>query len=360
MDKVRLKQFEPGTNGQFIGMVAGFPVWTTAPSGFSGWSGQSGAQGFSGYSGGSATVSFVQANNTADQATSSTPTDITFNADDFKTGGSITHDPTGVAVATRKFLINSAGDYFIHYQAATNSSDNNATLAGRVRLNDLSTIPGSERQAPCATTGGNSISHTFICSLAVNDFVVLQLSKSTAGENWLANKTNFSIKRLTGVQGPTGQSGFSGQSGVGVPTLVYKSANQTKTNDVTLAFDSELTFTIGSNEKWVFEISLFYSTASAVPDITIALNGPSGLDTLQAFADVRNLSGGIQGSAYLSTYGQTASNDAGAATDSVIIITGTVYNGATSGTFGVQWAQRITSADATVVKKGSYLKAHRI
>ncbi len=52
MDYVRVKQLQPGSNGQVLGIVAGLPTWGDF-SGSSGFSGYSGASGFSGTSGGS-------------------------------------------------------------------------------------------------------------------------------------------------------------------------------------------------------------------------------------------------------------------------------------------------------------------
>lgn len=331
-------------------------------SGFSGTSGRSGysgigQSGISGFSGTSVVLSCIQMTHSANQACSTSYADIDFNTDQVNVGGSLSHDPTSVTILNDKVLINSTGQFFIAYSLVTDSADNNSGLRARVRVNDTTVIPQSDILAPCTTTGENSIHGAFAVNLTAGDFVTLQAMKDTAGENWLANQTSFLVYRLQGVQGQSGASGYSGAPG---PSLVYKSANQTKTNDAVLANDSELKFSMVANAKYQFEMQLFYSTANATCDIQVTLNGPSSPDQLQAFLDVRNATGGVQGSAYISAYGTTASNDAGGATDSVIIITGSISNGANAGDLAVQWAQRISDAGATTVKKGSYLRAHRI
>lgn len=334
-------------------------------SGFSGISGTSGISGIgnsgysgiSGFSGVTVVLSCVQATHSANQACSTSYADINFDTDQVNVGGSLSHDPTGVTILNDKVLINSTGQFFIAYGLVTDSSDNNSGLRARVRINDSTVIPQSDVYAPVTTTGENSIHAAFAVNLTAGDFVTLQAMKESAGENWLANQTSFLIYRLQGVQGQSGQSGYSGAPG---PSLVYKSANQTRTNTTVLADDSELKFSMLANTKYQFEFQLFYATANATCDIVVTLNGPAGVDQLQAFLDVRNATGGVQGSAYINAYGQTASNDAGGATDSIILITGTLSNGSTAGDLAVQWAQRVSDAGATTVKKGSYLRAHRI
>lgn len=152
------------------------------------------------------------------------------------------------------------------------------------------------------------------------------------------------------------------ESSVNGVVRIVKTTDESLVSSTTLQDDNELRFAIGANETWQFQILGFWSSASTTPDIKVALNGPASPTTLRAHVQhyFAVASGPDSDGGLITSYGSAVSADVGTVPDTLFEIRGSVINGSTPGTFVLQWAQRASSATATVVKAGSYLVAHRV
>lgn len=141
-------------------------------------------------------------------------------------------------------------------------------------------------------------------------------------------------------------------------TLVRKTADETVTNNNVLQDDDDLKITMVANESYAFEAFIVCGGPSA-GNIKIAFTVPAGA-TLRWGAIGPLLAAG-------STHAKNATEDTSAAshnfdtetgTDRIIMVQGTVENGANAGDLQLQWAQAATDGNNTVVFENSWLKAH--
>ncbi len=167
--------------------------------------------------GGADALAAVQARRTTNLTLTTAFVDVTFDATDEET------DPTRVEhnnTNTDDIDIKSAGVYEIRYESDTDTSaagnNTNIQMNGRVRLNDTSVLSGSE--ALCASFQDNSVagsegpqhlSNAFIATLAVDDKVTLQLSKTdiSGTSTYSASRTSLQVIKLEGVKGDAGATG---------------------------------------------------------------------------------------------------------------------------------------------------------
>jgi hypothetical protein len=142
-------------------------------------------------------------------------------------------------------------------------------------------------------------------------------------------------------------------------TIVNKTAIETIQSDNTLSNDSALQFSTTANTTYLIEIwALFASTAAADFQYTLS---HSGTTTVIDYYEQRAHATGANGSGTLATYPYNTSPQ----TRSLVLAT-TMFGallfkiylevGASSGTFGFQWAQVTSNASDTSIKPGSYLK----
>jgi len=145
--------------------------------------------------------------------------------------------------------------------------------------------------------------------------------------------------------------------------IAIKTADESVTSSITLQDDNQLFVTVQPNTSYWFEAFLVTNGAVGA-DINIALFVPSGtiryttngLDfaATGVVGDVnrRSLGGGA-------VVGSVAGTIA-AATSTIIPPAGIVRVGASGGTFKLQWAQNVSTATATRVMAGSYMRLLRV
>lgn len=136
--------------------------------------------------------------------------------------------------------------------------------------------------------------------------------------------------------------------------FVTKTADQIINNTTVLQNDTHLTFNIGANETWVFNVD-FNGNSPAAQDIKFAMAAPAGATCLYNFY----LPTGTVNSRVTTCGTATALLPTSAAEQSFIGY-GTITNGATAGTVTLQWAQFVAAAVNTTGRQGSILKAYRI
>lgn len=142
----------------------------------------------------------------------------------------------------------------------------------------------------------------------------------------------------------------------------YKPADEPVTNAGTGAVlhdDDSLLFAVGANETWFWRIHAYYTTASGVPDIKVAMNGPA-TNNIMYCTTIHEHTGAVGSvSDIKAAWEATLSINYPAAADDITIIEGTCETTA-AGIVVFRWAQNVASADATTVKRGSTLLAVRM
>jgi hypothetical protein len=154
--------------------------------------------------------------------------------------------------------------------------------------------------------------------------------------------------------------------GIGVPVVKYKTSNQSVTSSTTLVDVTDLAFTIGANEKWVVDFTLFTPFANGGGGFSFALTNPSG-------ATPRNVGGAIYKDAAVSSVGPAVSTNgyvsgtsflgatpAGADNSAWAFLHAYIANGSTPGTVQLQFAQNASNGISSTILEGSKLVAYRV
>jgi len=139
---------------------------------------------------------------------------------------------------------------------------------------------------------------------------------------------------------------------------VLKTADETVNNSDALQDDDHLKWTVAANEVWRFYMALKITTGST-PGFKLLFTVPTGGALIGWTAGdiglLTNLASGLTGrdlTAFLAI--------AGAKTDVWLVIWGQYIGGANAGTVQLQWAQGVANASDTIVRKNSFILAHKL
>lgn len=129
--------------------------------------------------------------------------DVTFNTTDIENDAAILeHDNTN----TDRILIKQSGLYQLHYNFVVDED-----AQARLRINDSTVIPGSEKRAGDPADSGANIENIITCTcyrtLTAGQFVTLQVQGASASENIIANTATFAVVKLQGPKGDPGTGG---------------------------------------------------------------------------------------------------------------------------------------------------------
>lgn len=147
--------------------------------------------------------------------------------------------------------------------------------------------------------------------------------------------------------------------------LKYKSADESVAN-TTFQDDDHLVFAIGASESWVVEYVLFATNAANTADLKAAITVPSGATArfgimgtaLGATTNEASLRQQVTGAATALAAGVVAS---GTIAESMVRCYAFIENSTNAGNVTLQWAENTSDGtNATTVKKGSWLLAHRV
>lgn len=134
---------------------------------------------------------------------------------------------------------------------------------------------------------------------------------------------------------------------------VFKSADETITNDATLSDDGELLFAVESNSHYAYQMFLQFHSA-ATPDLQYRFTVPTGTVGFTNEGQW-NAQNEANTNPITQTYTITTDN-----TDEMIMQVGYIDTSGTSGNVILQWAQAISDAGATTLYKGSYIMYKKI
>jgi hypothetical protein len=169
-----------------------------------------------------------------------------------------------------------------------------------------------------------------------------------------------------GLAGPTGPQGIQGPSGNST-VLLLKTADQAISNNTALQNDSHLFHPMAANESWEFDGLLLAVANSDTPDIKVAISVPSGATLAWVGIWINQTpntqlpgTSGIEMTPRITTSGFAyefaiiGGNNGG-----TLRLQGIVMNGANAGNLQVQWAQTNSSAFATTMQRGSYIRVSK-
>ncbi len=145
-----------------------------------------------------------------------------------------------------------------------------------------------------------------------------------------------------------------------------KTADESVTNSQTMQNDDHLTFNIGANETWVFQMHLimnaeFLPSSSGGPagGYKLGVSAPTGATCDYAMTEAEQ-STSFATDSCSSAIGPQGAN-AAALSEDAVILSGTVANGSTAGSVALQWAQFVTdAARTTTILRGSSLTAYKV
>jgi hypothetical protein len=144
---------------------------------------------------------------------------------------------------------------------------------------------------------------------------------------------------------------------VPITKYVFKSADQSVTNDATVNNDTELTFTAAGSTKYLIEIVLMISCANGGGtctngDLRYTFSLPSGSIFMSGWSSAGNGNSHISGASGT----ENASNlPISANTTQSFLFKGYVDITGAGGAVTFRWSQFVSDASTTTIKAGSYM-----
>ena len=135
----------------------------------------------------------------------------------------------------------------------------------------------------------------------------------------------------------------------------HKTATTSRASTTTRTDDPDLTFDIGANETWVFELSVLVGQNASNIQVSSQLTSPAG-----SIISLRVLTGRDGGVLGLALPNAANAPTLASTRNGSYHITATVFGGETAGTVAFAWAQENSNATASTILRGSYLLAQKI
>ena len=145
-------------------------------------------------------------------------------------------------------------------------------------------------------------------------------------------------------------------------TFVYKSADETVNNSITLQDDNDLKFTVGANELWLFQLHLNMTDASdGTAGSRHAFTGPASSTAAWGTHPAETIASAFEESIARPLDSPEVQGGANAAAGGRIHnVSGRIDTAGTSGTLQLQWAQGVQDASDLKMLAGSWLTAREI
>jgi hypothetical protein len=168
----------------------------------------------------------------------------------------------------------------------------------------------------------------------------------SVGETLTAANFNAHIRDEFNIVNPNNQSFL---------WPIHKTADQSVTSSTTLIDDTHLQFAIAAQHEYVFELML---AVTGPGFLKVAFNAPSG--SAGWWVIEQTISGSRNTATVLTSTFVDGEALGGNTNGDLVWLNGYVDNGATAGTVKLRWAQQTSNGSATILKKGSYLRAYRV
>lgn len=137
--------------------------------------------------------------------------------------------------------------------------------------------------------------------------------------------------------------------------MIQKPINEIVNNSNALQNDDHLSFPISSNETWIGQFVVDYTTPVA-QDIRFAITAPVGATCVYSVIDADEGTVAIANTPCATAVIMTTDS----ATDESALISFSVVNAGTAGNITLQWAQGTAAAVNTTVNDGSNLRAFKV
>ena len=144
--------------------------------------------------------------------------------------------------------------------------------------------------------------------------------------------------------------------------FVNKTADETVTNSTALQDDDVLTFAVGANEVWMYELRLLVSALN-VADLKVQITGPAGATGAWGGFNTSQAAG-AEPFSVTAPFGVVGAASALDNIDNIgalpVVLTGFMVTAGTAGDATLQWAQNTANAVGTTIHEHSFLVAHRV
>ena len=185
--------------------------------------------------------------------------------------------------------------------------------------------------------------------------------QGAATVNGLLTAGSFSGAGLTDCSGTNSKLLWTAAThmfscGTDKPNVIVRKATAQTFTSTTLANDNDFTFSMGANETWAFQIETTAGTsANATGKVVMGISATTATTCRADDNDLYN----VQNNAITSCTGNTGAIPATDNVNHEHLIWGTIVNGASAGTFNLQWA--ISAAGpTTTVGSGGYMVAYKL
>lgn len=141
-------------------------------------------------------------------------------------------------------------------------------------------------------------------------------------------------------------------------TTVSKPSDQSKNTDTTLANDSALSFSMLANTKYRIRGAIeIDETSGGGGGYKIGHTGPAGFTLIEGIIWSTRMLAATGITSFMNDYATLWFNlNFSGANQQRIMFDTVIHNGATPGTWAIQWAQNTSSADPTIVRGASYIE----
>lgn len=209
--------------------------------------------------------------------------------------------------------------------------------------------------------GGGTVSHNSLAGLqggGTGEFFHFTSAEHTSLEGIISNQNAGTV--LSGpISGAAGAPSYKNRD-----YHKHKASNQSVTNSTVLVNDSDLLWSIGANETWLFRLHIHFLAAIKTTGIQLNLSVPAGASGHNDAFIVTDATSGnenyIVDGAVGSTLNIATGNLGGGAANGHVTLIGFVANGANAGTAQLQWAQSTASLTALTANQGSQVTANRV
>lgn len=148
---------------------------------------------------------------------------------------------------------------------------------------------------------------------------------------------------------------------VGGYRMAYKAADEQVDTSTAVQDDNHLTLTVAASGIYTFDGCLLFDSADANADFKLTFAGPTGATGWWAPVAITLGNADGSGSTRLTKFDLASESTVGAISGgSLALPSGYVAVGATAGSLTLRWAQASSSATPTVLRQGSWLRAHRV
>lgn len=169
---------------------------------------------------------------------------------------------------------------------------------------------------------------------------------------------------LSAEQGKTLKGLVDGLPSVPETMIAMRTATLARDTTTTVADDPQLTLSVESSTRYLMEIMVMFDNVTTVNQgIKVGVSAPSGYDMNARFF------GGYNGNAVAGSWGRNFADWGGnpravaygsTSQECLVEIRGYIRTTGTAGDVAVQWAQSTSSANATRVLEGSYIRLTKI